>query len=628
MTLYDVTTEVLRAVGRPLHFKKIFELASQRKLIQENAFDDADQFNHALTHAIGSQQQSDIITERPGIYSLRHWRTSALAAAAAPIAALPAPPVLPALPAASESSDDSLPARARRRHARRQDEEQQPPPSPPATTTERRFHNLQSEDLRTMGGIRGARANDAFQGRDRWRASREATSAPILTTATLYAEMAGLGDNLDDPIAPTPPPAPSRAPRAALPPAEMDSPKLPKTASPAPLVEEPPPRAPSRRPVSESAPKPTLEPRPEPAVARPVTQPIPAPPPAAPDLSDAEDDASDERGGRRRRRRRRDEVGADDIQPAKTQAESKISAAPKPEPKPEPKVVAAPAPAPKSEPAAVTPEPKPEPVVASPAPKPEPVVAAPKPTPKPSETIKTPPKNIPDAAVRALQQANKPLSNRALSDATSTPVGLLNATLLADNLHRSTSHQRPRFSRQNGTWALTEAAFVPRILEIERQIQQLAEEARELTLSSLTQTILGLSATAIQPLVIALLTRQGFDITSESTSQGLWVIAARDRRALSETGLAIALSDGPATAQHITTLRGTLHHHQASRGLVISPQSPSPDALSEAQTPNLSPIQLIDARGLAIMLLDANLGVERASIPFPTINPAFFASLS
>ncbi len=83
-----------------------------------------------------------------------------------------------------------------------------------------------------MGGIRGARANDAFQGRDRWRASREATSAPILTTATLYAEMAGLGDNLDEPISHTPPPAPSRAPRAALPPAEIESPKPSKAAPP------------------------------------------------------------------------------------------------------------------------------------------------------------------------------------------------------------------------------------------------------------------------------------------------------------------------------------------------------------------------------------------------------------
>jgi hypothetical protein len=642
MTPYETASEVLRAVGRPLHFKKIFELAAQRNLLPDAPFEGADQFNQALAAAVDAHAQPELLASDRGIYSLRHWRSAAIPAAPSVEAkpAAPAAPAARALPPAptSSASDEAanLPVRARRRRSIQEE-------AADTTTTERRFHNLQTEDPRTSNASRGASGGPS---RDRWRASREATPGPILTTAALYAEIAGLGGDADLDIDDAPPP-PAPKPARALPPAE-----------PKPVVEAAKPAA-EPKPVVEAA-KPAPEPKPvveaaKPAEARPAKAapssraPATAAAPAAEAPSALEsEDVLDERGGRRRRRRRRDDEGPEtDVEvtpPAKAQAKPVVEA-PKPvveAPKP---VVEAPKPVVEA----------PKPVVEAPKPvveAPKPVVEAPRSAPKPAAPAKEAPRDnggrgsrspskpapaagaprfaaIPELAAQALSSAGSALSAQALSDSLEAPTASVHAALSADNLARAAAGQRPRFALQGDAWADADAAISMQTRDIERKIQSLAADHRALTLGAFTRALRELPREALRPLLLALLTRQGFELlgTSEATP-GLWVVATRDRRAFSAGGVAFALCEGAAvTAAHITALRGTLHHYEASRALIITAGDIAPDAVAESQAPNLASVQPVDGQGFANLLIEAGLGVTASTTPLLSLDRAFFTAI-
>jgi hypothetical protein len=677
MTPYETASEVLRAVGRPLHFKKIFELAAQRNLLPDAPFEGADQFNQALAAAVDAHAQPELLASDRGIYSLRHWRSAAIPAVPAVEAKPAAPAAAPARalpPAPTSSAPDeaaNLPVRARRRRSIQEE-------AADTTTTERRFHNLPTEDPRTPNASRGASGGPS---RDRWRASREATPGPILTTAALYAEIAGLGGDADLDIDDAPPP-PAPKPARALPPAE-----------PKPVVEAAKPAA-EPKPVVEAA-KPAPEPKPvveaakpveaRPAKAAPLSRaPATAAAPAAEAPSALEsEDVLDERGGRRRRRRRRDDEGPEtDVEvtpPAKAQAKPVVEApkpvveAPKPvveAPKP---VVEAPKPvaeAPKPvveapKPVVEAPKPvveAPKPVVEAPkpvaeAPKPvveatKPVVEAPRSAPKPAAPAKEAPRDnggrgsrspskpapaagaprfaaIPELAAQALSSAGSALSAQALSDSLEAPTASVHAALSADNLARAAAGQRPRFALQGDAWADADAAISTQTRDIERKIQSLAADHRALTLGAFTRALRELPREALRPLLLALLTRQGFELlgTSEA-APGLWVVAARDRRAFSAGGVAFALCEGAAvTAAHITALRGTLHHYEASRALIITAGDIAPDAVAESQAPNLASVQPVDGQGFANLLIEAGLGVTASTTPLLSLDRAFFTAI-
>ncbi len=154
MTFYEAAIEVLQLAQRPLHYKKITELAIKRNLLSHVGKTPEITMGTRLVQEI--QRMSDrtvIVRTRPGVYGLRDWPASMLypddsAEVAAPMVATPAVAALPApevalreverspissaelyldaladvFPSEASSDDDGSGRRRRRRRRRRRED--------------------------------------------------------------------------------------------------------------------------------------------------------------------------------------------------------------------------------------------------------------------------------------------------------------------------------------------------------------------------------------------------------------------------------------------------------------------------------------------------------------------------
>ena len=116
MTFYEAAIEVLKGAGRPLHFKKITELAIERGLLSDVGKTSGLSMGAQLTQEIRSRDGgSAVLQTRPGVFGLREWQ--AVEAAAPASEAVKAPDPEPE--ALVEPPESPAPGRRRRRARRR-----------------------------------------------------------------------------------------------------------------------------------------------------------------------------------------------------------------------------------------------------------------------------------------------------------------------------------------------------------------------------------------------------------------------------------------------------------------------------------------------------------------------------
>src|SRR5579862_1888591 len=84
MTFIEAAAEVLRQVGKPLHYKEITELAVAKNLLSHVGKTPDVTMSHRLTAAIKKDDKDVPITRvRPGVFALREWEGKKGKAAAA-----------------------------------------------------------------------------------------------------------------------------------------------------------------------------------------------------------------------------------------------------------------------------------------------------------------------------------------------------------------------------------------------------------------------------------------------------------------------------------------------------------------------------------------------------------------
>lgn len=71
MTFFEAAVEVLRRTGRPLHYKKITEVAVRDSLLSHVGKAPEDKMSNRLKQEVQKQQESVIIQTRPGVFSIR-----------------------------------------------------------------------------------------------------------------------------------------------------------------------------------------------------------------------------------------------------------------------------------------------------------------------------------------------------------------------------------------------------------------------------------------------------------------------------------------------------------------------------------------------------------------------------
>src|SRR5215469_5273080 len=74
MTFIEAAAEVLRQVGKPLHYKEITELAIEKNLLSHVGKTPEVTMSHRLTSAIKKDDKDvPIVKIKPGVFALREW---------------------------------------------------------------------------------------------------------------------------------------------------------------------------------------------------------------------------------------------------------------------------------------------------------------------------------------------------------------------------------------------------------------------------------------------------------------------------------------------------------------------------------------------------------------------------
>src|ERR1700733_1714439 len=86
MTFIEAAAEVLRQVGKPMHYKEITELAIGKNLLSHVGKTPEVTMSHRLTAAIKKDDKDvPIVKVKPGVFALREWEGKKGRKAAAPV---------------------------------------------------------------------------------------------------------------------------------------------------------------------------------------------------------------------------------------------------------------------------------------------------------------------------------------------------------------------------------------------------------------------------------------------------------------------------------------------------------------------------------------------------------------
>lgn len=504
MTFYEAAVEVLKTAARPLHYKKITELAIKQQLLSHVGKTPEVTMGSRLVQEVQrGETTTAIVRTRPGVYALRIWETEP-----------PKPqPVAPAAEA-SPADDDDGERRGRRRRRRRRGG---------------------SDD--TNSGRRGTNGRGDAASSDAPEAKTEGGDAP-LNPFDLYSEGSIYADEED-----------------------------------------------------ESVVGPTTEDAPEAEAA---------------EASPAPDEARSERGsrgsGRRRSRRRRDRDEDDGEASASSDA-------------------------PKNE--------RPQRDAGQ-----ESKGSGRRPRNERRSGRRSSRRDRRDrgltspavVALRALRDTGEPATIKTLAaNAKLDGDGeAISAALVTDNQVRESKGLRPFFVKTlDGRWALTEWKISKGAQKAEQRLHDAAREMRRDAIDQLAKTLTTFSVDTWQHLVLALLKHMGYIVLGTTKKdENTIVVRAEHRVGLTSVFVAIELCDCDELGRNsVTELRGTLHHHDSSRGVIFTTGYVAEEAIAESRIANLAPITLIGRKHLAEMLLDAGIGVHKLQLPIYYVDHGFFERL-
>ncbi len=200
--------------------------------------------------------------------------------------------------------------------------------------------------------------------------------------------------------------------------------------------------------------------------------------------------------------------------------------------------------------------------------------------------------------------------------------GVLVAAARADNARALARGERPRFRCSGGRIGLTEWALDGELLRLERDIQQLAERHRDASRRAVLRVLQDLPHRALGELVVLLLEHVGFSSLVPVRRPGAHGaelhLSGRLRTPAGEIRTAVVVRrDGREIGrERVTELRGALHHYgPAGAAWLITTGQVLSGAREEAASPGASPLTVIDGLGLVRLCEEHGVGVMRTEVP-------------
>ena len=204
--------------------------------------------------------------------------------------------------------------------------------------------------------------------------------------------------------------------------------------------------------------------------------------------------------------------------------------------------------------------------------------------------------------------------------------GLMLGAARADNLRRAAEGRRPRFRVSGNRLALTEWQMDPELLRIEREMSTLVDRYRDVSRRSLLRMLQDLPQRGLGELVVLLLEHCGFSELTSVRRQGShgaeMHFTGKLKNVSNEVRTAIVVRrDGREVGrERVTELRGALHHYgPAHAGWIITTGQVLSGAREEANAPGAAPVAVLDGVGLAELCERFSVGVAKhhTSLPLP-----------
>jgi hypothetical protein len=222
---------------------------------------------------------------------------------------------------------------------------------------------------------------------------------------------------------------------------------------------------------------------------------------------------------------------------------------------------------------------------------------------------------------------------RLNGDAASAPA-LIQAAVRADNLRRCNDGRRPRFRVSGGRIALTDWQVDGDLGRAERDLFHALERYRDVARRSLLRGLQDLPQRALGEVFVLLLEQLGYtDLTPvrRPGSHGAELhLCAKAKGSLGDVRTAIvARRDGREIGrERVTELRGALHHYgPAFAGLLLTTGQVLSGAREEASAPGAAPVSVIDGAMLARLCEEHAVGTTGFNVRLPLIDADLFEGL-
>ncbi len=210
---------------------------------------------------------------------------------------------------------------------------------------------------------------------------------------------------------------------------------------------------------------------------------------------------------------------------------------------------------------------------------------------------------------------------------------LVEALLLGDGLDRESQGLRPRFVEHKNGFALAEREVSADIMTMERQVAEARERLFRLAERQVLRKVRGLPMKAFVQAMVVHLQRSGFGaiVPVDRSRRDEFHLSVQDRRHGGRFRTAVILRrdpmNDPISDRAVMDLRGSLHHYDATSGMIITTGTVGEQARAEALVPNVPPVALLDGEMLAREMVKLGIGVRQRMVNLPSFDDRFFTSL-
>jgi hypothetical protein len=211
-------------------------------------------------------------------------------------------------------------------------------------------------------------------------------------------------------------------------------------------------------------------------------------------------------------------------------------------------------------------------------------------------------------------------------------VSMMNAAIRADNARRAAEGKRPRFRLVGGRVALTDWSLSQELLRLEGEALAAVERYRDASRKALARKLGELPGQAFVELCLSLMERLGVSqfkaVRRQAGGEAAFTGVQRGPGGEVRVALLLRKDAREISRERVVEARGSLHAFAPATTIwLLTSGQVLSGAREEAQAVGAAPVALFDGVGLARLCEEHGMGVLRTTIPLALADLDFFEAL-